>query len=1153
MLPVVLLVLIALMALAQRLQEWLFLGCWVLYRAVFPSQNVTWLKVVCVFSGIALSALQFLHKRIEDGDDADDGNADPNKGVLPGWSLPAKSPSVHPLPLNNKVPTKCDQPREVNLDLLHQTDAMLRATDDITSSQSPAPEVPQLWLVDDVSQRRCAVNEKEPIAFETEWFKGTFLLMVRDTRATKEQQQASTWAHLFGNKRRSLWVQVQGTLKAPLAVPKAKVFVAAELPTTTRVSFPFWTQKIVNLLIAVTKKFAPHVHISFGPETDATTSTASDAGNVELAHAAFPLFQSVDELVVTPPGSVPPALGKDVLGESPSDRTKRMSTPQTTELAIGSVYTFQFYTMYADLAQWRIVNVPGLPEMPLTKIIGDNGLRLAAYGLAEPTAQSSATTVHRNAFKRYLFSFSIHHRNSASSIGVTRPATVATSTSLPSPGSNTDKPKILTPKSKLTTVPRAKDSPPVLSSHIERDNVPSQRALELLRSKFKSSSPSSLRGLLTVEKVAQLDGMSFRLDQWVEVVDRVAGNRKVSYLFEVEQAGSEASSVERRTVLRSASTVKDALLTMDWSDVTASDSSNQSKAASDSSEWKKLTVESREFLYDTINKETEGVAHVLQQIANHQPRSNLARLQQAVLHSCLTSTGKLPRMRCHQELGVQLSTAKREQMDIIMEKGVYRMHSASFMRQEWLILTTSELQLFRSFTVRPCKTIVFGHILAVKAAEPESVLANTSPTDTDTHSNRWFCVQVHLVTEVVTLFMESDALRAQFLTTLTQLIRLSAKSSQATVSSVPTPCVTIDALNGQFCLNRRNPLTELASTKAARSSLSSTVIVHVAELLKKGLRLYSTTNYPNAPVIEPKQVPELLAFLDGVERLSGVSLHAASGAWPSTHEEKLSFALNLHQLVYVHCTLVFGFPTNHAQWKKFQTLLVYSLGAPNERIHLALVDIEHILLRSRMTNGGSIHPESALKNAVPLPGPTQPQLEQLCIDQPDFRAVLALQSNASPKTTNLLQVYSWDSFVHNELNQACTRFLASDLIVVEDVDRMILLPRICEWYLDDFCVSRTQISAGKPTGDELSGGAASGTASTGNGTNSLIAASRSFVCLQKLLGFLEASQHDTVHRLLFKSGMPAQIKFHRFWTQDPAMRRSSSNVNATLQFIQSLF
>lgn len=1166
---------------STHVQQW---TSW-LVALTFPSHDVTWTKVAVLAVGFALS---FYHLVYAD------------KRRLRGLSS-------HRNASDQREKAPCDDGQCRALEARCATLASLSNAQDPRSLEvAGEQELPQLKLVNECQSpgissgdEHIRVNGKEPIAFENDLFKGRLLFLVRDSTApsasggtsssgSRRSENQTNWSHLFNGRKRTLWVQVQGSFKRSVPATST-LFLAAEVAAP--LALGFWARKLVEVLVAVAKKLTRNVHISFGDDSD------SD----ERPHAAFPLVECVDEFVETATVGESlaasrhiPTLGVENFGETLQQKEERRmrgqassSTPSRDrrssstlkQFEPGKVYTFQFYTMYANLAQWQVANLSGMPEIALSKFVGEQPIRFAAY-VVDPSASSSATgspIKHTSATKDYLFCFSVCYNEAHKR----RPGPFHS----------------LTPSlSRSLSSSRADGPPPVLGSPTtsslrstllqQQERAGQDDAMDASVACSSTQAASALPPKLRQHEQA-MSSLTFALPMWIEQVDRVAGNRKVSYLFTVdEQVGGSRAPPHRYCVVRSAATIKSTLLMLRDDDADSLEPRPRSVSESATltrdldGAFRKLLLESREFLYDTISHETIALADALQRIAalpessSSSPSPSAHRLNQlkkAMLHHCLTSSGVLPSVRQPQDIGIQLPKAKRERMDIIWECGVYRAHTPRMLRQEWLMLTTSDVLCFRSYSVRPCKSVPITEVLRVHTVDTAHMLnpsGDEGPSDT-THQNQpqhgsqggtsnWHCVELHLLREIVTIFLDSRASRRQFVASLNQIARLRAKPG-----CLPAP-LTFELQPLPVCLNRRNVLGELAARPAlAATTAAAPPLALVQNALKRGLAIFEMRACDRKP-------SDLLPFLDAVELLADMDLtsrdesvaatdaqttvqvagsrpaasaprHYGAGTAlpPLSHEEKLAFALNLYHVLYIHASLVFASPTTHFHWKKLQSVPFYLIGrAPQKQVRVTLETIENELLRAR-GHGPSLlesvltSPEKAGNSARRLlalgrsssssltAAPDTAVPRHLAITYPDFRTTFALQMNCSPDT-HVMRVYDGSQRVHEQLNATCTLFLSHELRV-DMSDRVVWLPRVVEWRQQDFLPRNSKSHGpGSAVAAMTSGSCASNDA-------------RAFFCLQKLLGFLEETQREQTENVLLGAGKSARIVYDSFWTQ------SSSN------------
>lgn len=1153
------------------LWQLLLAGCYALVQLVFPSQQVTWSKILCVLGGMALSVFYCVELRLSQPPQSHQQQHDRSGSASHQSTLRSPRKLVVHIPAGLARISPLRDDRSLSVD----------AASPSVTPRSPAPhdqssgavlegEFPQLTLIDDggrlgtsawsLTHRSWCVNSAHPIAFENEFFQGQFLLMVREQDSESELAKPTIWSRLFERKPQLLWMQVQGRFKrAP--PPGARCFIAMELPSSD-FSVSYWTRQALEAAIAVTRLFMPSLHIAFVDEEleeGGHTTPADD----ELPHVAFPLYQAVDEMVVTsfPDGhDKAPVLGQtSSFGETPEQKAARQHVPPGQEcFTTGSLYSFQFHTKYLDLPNWKLVNLPGLPDLSLNSICGHQPVRMAAYMITAPQdpavelqpSPHSPFETHARVLKKYLFGFSLHYQKKKShgalgTLHVTIPPLLSS---------------------------RSTNS----SSNISPAPLSHPSSLRL-GSPFVDLRPTATSAQYPY-RAEDLDRMKFELAMWVERVDPVAGKRKIAYLLTAEEQLNDsrqpaALQIRKHVVVRSAATMKTALLLL------KDDNSDEARATSPVSPavFKRLHVESREYLYSQIDQETELVARALQRIAaspthhhgdetyatleplQNRP-SSLDQLQKAVLFHCLTSPAKLPCHRSYQEIGVQWPASKRNEMRIIWEQGIYRnLFSSRFLRQEWLTVTETELLFFRSYSVKPCKAILLSDVLRVQGVnhcipelngegggqDPYSMIERTSTAAT----NRWFCVQVHLVGEIVSFFVESETVRQQCISSLNELMHHRTCPSTRDIEREATPVrlnqrsllrmktQTRDDIASRLPLLRspRTPRSPRETTTASVPAPDSP-FARVQQALTQALQVHAIHPDQRTP-------SDMLIVLDAVESINDIDLLDKS-QWTDDHDEKHAFLLNLYHLLFIHASLVFGLPRTQSERKKMQTIPFFLLGNrdfPDRQVRVTLDNIKNALHLARvspafystshwtstltcMTSNDNASPGSSNGLFSSLPG-------HLVLDHGDFRSHFALQLNCNPAIANVMRVYHSDRLqLSEQLNQTCAAYLAHELWI-DGQERVIYLPKVCEWYQDDFDVERSVRQSTTTMSSSASTAARYG--------------SWCFVCLQLLLNLMNDEQHDLVQHMLLGAGDESQIRYNCFWTQDTGSNsNSASNRNA---------
>ncbi|OWZ00225.1 hypothetical protein PHMEG_00028634 [Phytophthora megakarya] len=852
--------------------------------------------------------------------------------------------------------------------------------------------------------------------------------------------------------------------------------------------------------------------------------------------------------------------------------------------SIGQVYMFE-----ASVAEnkWKWLArslLPGLMWFP----IGWMNLppvQLVGYLMTSPSNRK--LQVHRESrhtmdSKRYLFCFSIHRQDQLQTIADSPRLHI----SLPHDGEFSTF-EVGSPISLYSGIgPRIGGVPP---AHAEACRRIAQDARALGR-------------------------LTFSINVWLEFVDRVAGRRKVGYLLEVVDTHQQ----QRRTVMRSATTIKNALLLLRLEhQLDRKETERQTGIAEvndpdeeqgkEPVDFQNLTVESREYRYELIEQETSAVAHVLGQIASNPSQSRRHwrqpqrcyqnQLEKATLYRCLISPSRLPPVRNYHAIGVQINESQHMSMNAVYDVGIYRLHDAGdgttpLLRQEWLIVSANHLHFFRSFSISPSLSVPITNVLNVCSIDAVTLLNGNKPIGTY-HENggvpRWFCIEIHLVLEVITVFVETSDERDLLVASLQPLTidfcdhnimsaPVKGVRSEAVAASPLFPPMVLNSQNQPVCLNQR---TSRFVDILQKNIDSSTVLNLVKETLEVGLKVFVLGD--TAARLRINRV-KILRFLNQVELLNVLDLDKM--VFGLSNEDKFALGLNLYHILLIHAVLIFGYPQCHEQWKLLQTVPCYLMRVTegSESVRYTLADIQRVILRCptpvsleassikrslsqnalmdlAIGGGDAIDglcwnvlgvtwtpnfPSSSSyaaikKTPLPIPG-------GLAIDSSDIRTSMMLQINSSPpvaKTTGIIRVYDGGHNLSEQFDATCTVFLRNELRVGE-VNRVIYLPRVCEWYRigrhdeevddQDDVINRRM----GPLPQERRRRSSSGTA----GGVAALPKSRGFYCLQRLLDYMEVEQHHRVMHLLLGAGKECRFVFDDFWTRQNRSTAATLLTNA---------
>jgi hypothetical protein len=238
--------------------------------------------------------------------------------------------------------------------------AIMEAEERFESDAGPR-KVPSVALSvlskNDTMMSNIPTNSSVPIPVETDLFVGHFLLILRPIDPTTDPY----WnERIFSTKKRRFVCQLQGKFKY---VPENPVFAGFEV--TDPMSLGLIAKGLCGALLKFLKSFNSHLHYAFGSDK-------------ERAHIVFPAWSSFERFVVTKPGDTPPKMGEDFV-ESKESVSARKAMRSKPEWNTQDTYSMSFYTMYFDLAQWKLVNLPFMNDIDLHTFWKNSDCRLSVY------------------------------------------------------------------------------------------------------------------------------------------------------------------------------------------------------------------------------------------------------------------------------------------------------------------------------------------------------------------------------------------------------------------------------------------------------------------------------------------------------------------------------------------------------------------------------------------------------------------------------------------------------------------------------------------------------------------------------------------------------------------------------------------------------
>jgi hypothetical protein len=261
------------------------------------------------------------------------------------------------------------------------------------------PALQSMCVINTATSARIVPNGP-PAVLENDCFYGHVMLLVRtpdvdeaddqdhhyhshsspDVEATMGEIPKAVSAYFRGKKRRFEF-QFQIRLKK---VPQGALFLGCELEHAIRVGTI--TKGLVGILLAMVRRINPGFHYSWG-EQDTVPEADRASGNYEKTHLSFPVEASMDRIVVTKPGDVPPHLGQELIESVDSVKRRRKMGVGSVDWNTEDVFTMCLWSAYADWIKWKSLNVPGVAPFSLCRVTGTQPIYLSVYEITSCPAQ----------------------------------------------------------------------------------------------------------------------------------------------------------------------------------------------------------------------------------------------------------------------------------------------------------------------------------------------------------------------------------------------------------------------------------------------------------------------------------------------------------------------------------------------------------------------------------------------------------------------------------------------------------------------------------------------------------------------------------------------------------------------------------------------
>ena len=240
------------------------------------------------------------------------------------------------------------------------------------------PDLSTMCVIDCQTLTRIIPNSTA-FPLDNECFSGQVFLMIRtpdvddkvSVKPTGETAQAiSTY---FGDKKRRFEFQFRIKLKK---VPTGPLFLGCELEHQIKVGRI--AKGLSSVLLAMIRRINSGFHYSWGVDKN-TTEEEIENGNYEKTHLSFPVEASMDRIVITKPGEIPPELGSELFETDASVKRRRKMGAGSVDWNTQDTFTMCLWSAYVDWIKWKCLNVAGVRPFHMGIVTGTQPIYLSVY------------------------------------------------------------------------------------------------------------------------------------------------------------------------------------------------------------------------------------------------------------------------------------------------------------------------------------------------------------------------------------------------------------------------------------------------------------------------------------------------------------------------------------------------------------------------------------------------------------------------------------------------------------------------------------------------------------------------------------------------------------------------------------------------------
>jgi hypothetical protein len=342
--------------------------------------------------------------------------------------------------------------------------------------------------------------------------------------------------------------------------------------------------------------------------------------------------------------------------------------------------------------------------------------------------------------------------------------------------------------------------------------------------------------------------------------------------------------------------------------------------------------------------------------------------------------------------------------------------------EEWATLSDKRVSFFHPDKKRPHFNVPFSTITTISKLEVEACPIQLVTMGTDASgqedSDVFSFLSIQTVGRTVYLMFRSETLRNDWLSSIGKSLRRRDRlQAELNLADMENPAEEFMHKSSMWSCKHRRILNCAQFSLHSRTGADSNPLDLVEQALVKGMKVL-------------EEETQRRDFLVCAARLKNANV-----ATLANDTQKIVFFLNLYHVMIMHAYLVIGPPDHGLQWINYFSHIAYQVGDDI----FSLTELEHCIIRSKMSK-----PTQFLSRFL-IPK----SLYRMALTCSDHRLTFALNCGSMSAPEGIF-VYKEET-LQSQLDAAVRLYLTS--VVVErntTKDVVVQLPRVCQWFLDDF-------------------------------------------------------------------------------------------------------